>query len=86
MFPLPSWCRKEELEIQVCNQEDIDSETSFGQVKNICTSTYHTILSDHKTTSALILFNEHSATPTLATARIQRWALTLGAYNHHTEC
>ena len=43
---------------------------------------HFTILSDHK---PLHLFNEHSATPTLALARIQRCALTLGACNYHIE-
>ena len=41
---------------------------------------HFTILSDHKPLQHL--FNEHRATPPLASARIQRWALTLGAYDY----
>ena len=42
---------------------------------------HFTILSDHKPLQHL--FKESSATPTLASARIQRWALILGAYDYH---
>ena len=42
-----------------------------------------TILSDHKPLEHL--FNESQATPTLASARIQRWSLTLGAYDYIIE-
>ena len=38
------------------------------------------ILSDHEPLQHL--FNEHAATPPLASARIQRWALILGAYDY----
>lgn len=41
---------------------------------------HFTILSDHKPLQHL--FNEHSATSPLTSARIQRWALTLGAYDY----
>ena len=40
-----------------------------------------TILSDHQPLQHI--FGEHKATPTLASARIQRWALTLAAYHYH---
>ena len=39
-----------------------------------------TILSDHKPLQSL--FSECRATPTLASARIQRWSLTLSVYNY----
>ncbi len=42
-----------------------------------------TILSDHKLLHHL--FQETSGIPTLASARIQRWALILGAYNYTIE-
>ncbi len=42
-----------------------------------------TILSDHKPLQHL--FQETSGIPTLASARIQRWALILGAYNYTIE-
>ena len=42
-----------------------------------------TILSDHKPLK--YLFSESQATPTLALARIQRWSLTLGAYDYIME-
>ena len=42
-----------------------------------------TILSDHKPLKHL--FNESKTTPTLASARIQRWSLTLGAYDYTIE-
>jgi hypothetical protein len=41
------------------------------------------ILSDHKPLRHL--FKENSATPPLASARIQRWALTLGGYDYTIE-
>ena len=44
---------------------------------------HFTILSDHKPLQHL--FKETSATPTLASARIQRWVLTLGAYDYQIE-
>ena len=40
-------------------------------------------LTDHKPLGTL--FNEKKATPTMAEARIQRWALTLAAYNYSIE-
>ena len=40
-----------------------------------------TILSDHKPLEGL--FKETKGIPTLASARIQRWALTLSAYDYH---
>ena len=42
-----------------------------------------TILSDHKPLKHL--FTGSQATPTLASARIQRWSLTLGAYDYMIE-
>ena len=39
-----------------------------------------TILSDHKPLKHL--FSESQPAPTLASARIQRWSLTLGAYDY----
>ena len=42
---------------------------------------HFTILSDHKPLQ--YLFDEHKATPALASARIQRWALILAAYDYH---
>ena len=39
-----------------------------------------TIISDHK--PLLHLFSESKMTPALASARIQRWSLTLAAYNY----
>ena len=42
-----------------------------------------TITSDHK--PLRYLFKENSATPPLASARIQRWALTLGGYDYTIE-
>ena len=42
-----------------------------------------TIVSDHKPLQHL--FSESSAIPTLASARIQRWALVLSAYDYHIE-
>ena len=42
-----------------------------------------TIISDHKPLEHL--FSETKATPTLASARIQRWALILGAYDYRIE-
>ena len=42
-----------------------------------------TITSDHK--PLRYLFKEDSATPPLASARIQRWALTLGGYDYTIE-
>ena len=42
-----------------------------------------TILSDHKPLKHL--FSESQATPILASARIQRWSLTLGAYDYIME-
>ena len=44
---------------------------------------HFTIVSDHKPLQHL--FKESSATPTLASARIQRWALILGAYDYRIE-
>ena len=41
---------------------------------------HFTILSDHKPLQHL--FQETNGIPTLASARIQRWALTLGAYDY----
>ena len=43
-------------------------------------SRHFTILSDHKPLQHL--FKETSATPTMASARIQRWALILAAYDY----
>ena len=40
-----------------------------------------TILSDHQPLQHI--FGEHKATPTLTSAQIQRWALTLAAYHYH---
>ena len=42
-----------------------------------------TIVSDHKPLQ--YLFSESRVTPALASARIQRWAWTLGAYNYTME-
>ena len=39
-----------------------------------------TILSDHQPLK--YLFGEHRAIPTMASARVQRWALTLSAYDY----
>ena len=39
-----------------------------------------TIMSDHKPLQHI--FSENKPIPALASARIQRWALTLGAYNY----
>ena len=39
---------------------------------------------DHKLLGSL--FNEKKAIPTMAAARIQRWALTLAAYNYTIKC
>ena len=44
---------------------------------------HFTIVSDHKPLQHL--FSESSAIPTLASARIQRWALVLSAYDYHIE-
>ena len=44
---------------------------------------HFTIISDHKPLQHL--FGESKAIPTLASARIQRWALILGAYDYHIE-
>ena len=44
---------------------------------------HFTTISDHKPLQHL--FSESSATPTLASARIQRWALILSAYDYHIE-
>eukprot|EP00731_Ephydatia_muelleri_P036424 Em0253g4a len=41
------------------------------------------ILSDHKPLQ--FLFNEQKPIPTMASGRIQRWALTLSAYKYHME-
>ena len=41
------------------------------------------ILSDHKTLQ--YLFKEDKSTPVMASARIQRWALTLGSYDYSIE-
>ena len=41
---------------------------------------HFTILSDHKPLQHL--FQEHTSVPALASARLQRWALTLGAYDY----
>ena len=41
---------------------------------------HFTILSDHKPLSSL--FRETSGVPTMASAQIQRWALTLSAYDY----
>ena len=38
------------------------------------------LITDHK--PLLSLFNEHKAIPSHASARIQRWALTLAAYEY----
>ena len=40
-------------------------------------------MSDHKPLQ--YLFNESQVTPTLASARIQRWSWTLGAYHYNIE-
>ena len=45
---------------------------------------HFTILSDHKPLQHL--FRETSGIPTLASARVQRWALTLGVYNYSIQC
>ena len=45
---------------------------------------HFTTLSDHKPLQHI--FNQHSAIPSLASARIQRWALILGAYNYSIVC
>lgn len=42
-----------------------------------------TILSDHKPLQ--YLFSEDKAVPPLASARIQRWALTLSSYSYHIQ-
>ena len=42
-----------------------------------------TIVSDHRPLQHL--FNESRAVPTMASARIQRWALTLSAYNYNIQ-
>ena len=42
-----------------------------------------TIVSDHRPLQHL--FNESRAIPTMASARIQRWALTLSAYNYNIQ-
>ena len=39
--------------------------------------------SDHKPLQ--FLFKENKPIPTMASARIQRWALTLSAYDYHIE-
>ncbi|KAK9515825.1 hypothetical protein VZT92_026433 [Zoarces viviparus] len=39
------------------------------------------LVTDHK--PLLILFGEHKSLPTLAAARIQRWAIILSAYDYH---
>ena len=39
-----------------------------------------TIVTDHK--PLVSLFNESKAVPTMASSRIQRWALTLAAYHY----
>ena len=41
---------------------------------------HFTILSDHKPLQ--FLFSESKGTPTMASARIQRWAVTLGTYDY----
>ena len=55
---------------------------SFLQ-SNGSTSICMAIISDHKPLEHL--FSETKATPTLASARIQRWALILGAYDYRIE-
>ena len=42
-----------------------------------------TLKTDHKPLT--YIFGEHRATPTMASSRIQRWALTLGAYSYSIE-
>ena len=42
-----------------------------------------TIYTDHK--PLISLFGEHAKLPTLVAARLQRWALTLSAYNYKIE-
>ena len=44
---------------------------------------HFSLLTDHKPLESL--FNGKKATPTMAAARIQRWALTLAAYNYSIE-
>jgi len=41
------------------------------------------MISDHRPLQHL--FNETRAIPTMASARIQRWALTLSAYNYYIQ-
>ena len=41
---------------------------------------HFTILSDHK--ALQFLFSESKGTPTMASARIQRWAVSLGTYDY----
>ena len=41
----------------------------------------YNLISDHKPLQSL--FKETSGIPSLASARIQRWALTLSAYDYH---
>ena len=44
---------------------------------------HFSLVTDHKPLGSL--FNEKKATPPMAAARIQRWALTLAAYNYSIE-
>ena len=44
---------------------------------------HFTIISDHRPLQ--YLFNETKAVPAMASARIQRWALTLSAYNYNIQ-
>ena len=44
---------------------------------------HFSLVTDHKPLESL--FNEKKATPPMAAARIQRWALTLAAYNYSIE-
>ena len=43
---------------------------------------HFSLITDHKPLYMLSLFQEHKAIPSDASARIQRWALTLAASNH----
>ncbi|KAJ8370538.1 hypothetical protein SKAU_G00105660 [Synaphobranchus kaupii] len=42
---------------------------------------HFTLVTDHR--PLVTLFGEHKSLPTLAAARIQRWAIILSAYNYH---
>ena len=83
----------EEKPIAYASRTLSNSERNYSQIdKESLAIIFHfflygkdrfTIYTDHK--PLVSLFGAHAKLPTLVTARLQRWALTLNAYNYKIE-